>query len=170
MAREQPVAPATRILRRPAAVTLEDGVRWTVRISNAGPQTIHVATAIQQVVPSADGRRLAVSTVRPELDPSISFALFSLPTTPLNPGEQLDQDFALDLPIRLVHLEGVPLRAVTTEWLPAPSFELTTELAFGDRPFHLPRDPARRAAALTRWTQTTQAPRMRLRTTVRSKE
>ena len=170
MARERPQAPATRILRRPSAVTVEDGVRWTVRVANAGPRTIHVSTSIQQISPSADGRRLVVSTVRPEPDPSISFAVFALPTTPVNPGEEFDQDFALELPIRLVHFEGLPLRAVTTEWLPAPSFELVTELAFGDRPFQLPRDPARRAAALARWTQTTQAPRMRLRAAARSKE
>jgi hypothetical protein len=155
-------APRARILRRPVAVRTEGPLQWTVRVENPGTTTIHVATAIQQIDPSDDGKTLRISTERATYDPSVNFAFFRLDTTPLQPGETLDQPFSLEFPLRLVSLEGFPPQAFTRLWRPAPNFTLATTVAFGDRPFQAPSDRSRLPASLRSWTKVLRPPAMRL--------
>lgn len=159
-----------RVAHRPAIVEPEGPLEWTVRVENSSPDTLHVATSIQQIDASEDGKTLRISTVRPVFDPSVSLAFFNLETTPVQPGESLDQAFAVELPLHLVTLAGFPLRAETRLWTPAPGFTLVTELAYGDRPYHPPADPRRQAQSLRQWTRVLRAPVMRLKTRTIEKE
>jgi len=159
-----------RIAERPAAVPTEGPFSWTVRLTNSGSATIHLATGIQQVRPSLDGRTLTVSTERPIFDSSVNFALFRLETRAIQPGETVDHQFSLEFPLRLVTMAGFPPRAQTELWTPAAQFSLVTQLAYGDRPFQLPASPRRLGASLRAWTNVLEAPAMRLRPTRKQEE
>jgi hypothetical protein len=163
MKAEEPGALQARVTKRPSVVRSDAPLEWAVRFTNRTQGTLHLATAIQQLQPSADGRQLLVSTERPIFDDSVSLAFFALDTTPVQPGESLETAFRVELPLRLTYFTGDPPRAEARPWTPAAQFTLLTRLAFGDRPFQRPTDPARLTAALHRWTHISEVAGMRLR-------
>jgi hypothetical protein len=143
-------------------VRLDSAVEWTAHIENTTGQTLHVSHRIQSVHPQADGSVLEVSTERPALADEVHIPFISVDTVPVPPGERLDQDFRVELPLRIARFVGIPPRTEVTEWTPSPEFELRLTLAFGDRPFHLPSDKREMARALKQWAQVVPAEPVRL--------
>src|SRR3712207_5689142 len=98
---DDPTAPRASLATVAERRSPDAPLTWTARVENTSGRTIHVSNRIQSIEAEPDGTVLRVSTERPALADNVYVPFLNVETVPLAPGEHLDQEFTIPVPLRL---------------------------------------------------------------------